>query len=116
MGCNDAQRYTDDHADKCGEGHLGEGLHGLLPVTEIEYQQEGEGDKEGETGLALDVIGKQRKYSDQRQGVEPEECAGKRGDDARQRQRYGVENSSTMLCQPFDIPGDMFTQWKLFLV
>ncbi|MNP55047.1 hypothetical protein D3C76_1496560 [compost metagenome] len=56
MRGNNAQRHADQYADQGGEQHLGEGFHGLLPVTQIKNQQEGRDDESGQAPFALDEV------------------------------------------------------------
>ena len=53
---DDTQRHADHYADQGGEQHLGEGFHGFLPVPQIEDQQKGSDDENGQAPFALDEM------------------------------------------------------------
>ena len=104
---DDAQRHADDHADQGGEQHLGEGFHGFLPVPQIEDQQEGGDDENGQSPFALNEVREQGDQADQDQRVEPGQRKRHAVDHRFQCHGDCVEGVGAVLRQPFNEARDV---------
>ena len=107
MRGNNAQRHADDHADQGGEQHLREGLHGFLPVPQVEDQQEGGDDKNSQSPFTLNEVSQQRNQTDQCQRIEPGQRERHAVDHRFQGRCDCVEVVGTVLGQPFDEGSDV---------
>ena len=110
MRGDNAQRHTDDHADKGGKHHLREGFHGLLPIPQVEDQQKRQRNKDRKPPLALNQVGKQRDQPDKRQRVEPGQRKRHAMDHGFECGRNGIEDIGAMFGQPVDEVGDVLAQ------
>jgi hypothetical protein len=65
------QRHPDDHAHEGGKQHLRQGLHGLLPIAQVEDQQKRQRHKHRQPPFALDDMRQQGDQPDKDKRVEP---------------------------------------------
>ncbi|MCY1443578.1 hypothetical protein D9M71_600020 [compost metagenome] len=115
MRGDDPQRHADGDAHQGGEDDLGQGLHGFLPVAEVEDQQQGRGGEQREADAALDAMHQHDQQGDQHQRVEPQQAVGHAVDEELQGVRHFVEERGTVLGEPVDEGGDLVPEGKLVI-
>ncbi|KAF1067266.1 MAG: hypothetical protein GAK45_01712 [Pseudomonas citronellolis] len=110
MRGEDTQRDADGDAHQGGEDDLGQGLHGFLPVAQVDDEQQRGHGEQGEADTALDEVHQRDQQRGQGQRVEPQQAGGDAMDEEFEHIGNLVEDVGAVLRQPIDEGGDVLAQ------